>query len=130
MHGQYGIYEGECQANLISRSCCCANLESGVKQLPLDACIDYFINHILKPLKEVFEYDIRAIRLLYDARCLHTIAFNDQGAVYLNLGYFEKEHFDKMKDNLPEVLLSWYFTLAHEFTVSCSSISAIPACSL
>jgi hypothetical protein len=87
-----------------------------------NTCINCFVG-VVEQLRSVFNFPKENIQILYDPKCLHLTAFNRNRLIYLNLGHFEQEHYaDGTTSNLASTLLSWYFILAHELTVSAPQI--------
>lgn len=77
-------------------------------------CLANFIDDVIAPLQTVFGFHDKKICILYDPES-HTVAFNLQRTIYLNLEYYERNQCNGTA--ISSVLLSWFFTLAHEFTV-------------
>lgn len=83
------------------------------------SAIESFIKDILEPLREVYGFQKDTVRILHDPGCSKLSAFNRNGAIYLNLDKFERDHFSLgVIREKPTGLLAFYFILAHEFTVS------------
>lgn len=81
--------------------------------------IESFIDDIIEPLRQVYGFKKETVRILHDPSCQHLSAFNRSGEIYLNLATFERENFAQgYLDSRTTGLLSFYFTLAHELTVS------------
>jgi len=92
---------------------------------------------IVTPLKEIYGIPSSSVHVFYNLAG-PTIAFNRDGALFLNLRYYEgwrkykslcslsttqiRSADDQQVKNEQrhKALISWYFTLAHEIAVSCS----------
>ncbi|KAG8800465.1 hypothetical protein FRC16_002827, partial [Serendipita sp. 398] len=75
--------------------------------------IDRFIS-ILRPLKKVYKLPDESLHIFYDLEG-STIAFNSDGALFLNLRYFESWHDTQVKQGeLIKAMMAWFFTLSHE----------------
>ncbi|KAG8814611.1 hypothetical protein FRC17_001044, partial [Serendipita sp. 399] len=69
---------------------------------------------ILKPLKKVFGLLDESLHIFYDTEG-SAIAFNSDGALFLNLRYFESWHDTQVKGGQPmKAMIAWFFTLSHE----------------
>jgi len=95
-----------------------------------------FLEMIVTPLKEIYGIPSTSIHVFYNLAG-PTIAFNRDGALFLNLRYYEgwREHNNSLcalttthtgplddqqvkNERRHKALISWYFTLAHEIAVS------------
>ncbi|KAG8813685.1 hypothetical protein FRC17_001463 [Serendipita sp. 399] len=81
-------------------------------QTKLDSILRFL--SIIRPLKRVYKLPDSSLHIFYDLSG-PVIAFNANGALFLNLRYYEGWHDAQMKQKEPmKPMISWFFTLAHE----------------
>jgi len=72
-----------------------------------------FLEMIVSPLKEIYGIPSTSVHVFYNL-ARPTIAFNCDGALFLNLQYYEGWYNQQVKnEQRRKPLISWYFTLAH-----------------
>lgn len=77
------------------------------------------MNTIFEPLRQVYGFRRETVRIIHDPELYQIAGFNRDGAIYLNLEKFERENYaNGYLDDEVMGLLSFYFALAHEFSVS------------